>query len=128
MTSIRVNLDDETKTLILLSSLSATYKHLVTTLLYSKETISIEAVTTVFLLNKIRKMTRESNLQSRDTTLVVRAKKEAKTLTTGGGQNKSLFEVEWFCCHRKDHIKRNCHKLKNNMKEIKWQKEKIVAD
>ncbi len=57
MTSIRVNLDDEDKALILLFSLLAIYELPVTTLLYKKGTISVDAVTATLLLNEMQKMT-----------------------------------------------------------------------
>ncbi len=45
-----------------------------------------------------------------------------------GGQKKSLFEVERFYCYKKCYIKRNRHKLKGDMKEIKRQKKKTATD
>ena len=39
-----IKLEDEDKAMMLLTSLSASYEHLVTTLLYGKETLELEEV------------------------------------------------------------------------------------
>ena len=52
---IDVKIDKENKVLILLSSLSESYNHIVTTMLYSKETFILEEVTSTLLSNEIRK-------------------------------------------------------------------------
>lgn len=119
LASIRVNLDDEDKMLILLSSLPAAYKYMVTMLFYGNETISVEVITAMLLSNEMHKMTQKSGTQSPDTALVVRVKKEATILATGDQQKKPLFEVECFYHHRKGHIKRNCQKYQNDLMELK---------
>ena len=43
--TVDINIDKEDKTLILLSSLLQSYDHIVTTMLYSKETLILEEVT-----------------------------------------------------------------------------------
>lgn len=102
LTGIRVNHED--KVLILLSSLPAAYGYLVTTLVYGKETISMEAVTVVVLSNELQKMTQQSDMQSRDIALVVKAKKKTKLFITADRQKKPLFEVKCLYYHRKGHI------------------------
>jgi len=52
---VNVKIDEEDNALILLSSLSKLYDHIVTTILYEKETLFLEEVTTILLSNKIRK-------------------------------------------------------------------------
>jgi len=52
---IDVKIDEEDKALILLSSFSESYNHIVTTILYSKETLILEEVTSTLLSNEIRK-------------------------------------------------------------------------
>ena len=48
-------IDEKDEALILLSSLSESYDHTVTTILYRKETVNLEEVTTTLLSNEIRK-------------------------------------------------------------------------
>jgi len=52
--SVDMKIDEEDKTLILLSSLPEPFDHIVTTILYGKETLILE-VTTTLLLKKIKK-------------------------------------------------------------------------
>jgi len=52
---VDVKIDEEDKALILLSSLPETYDHIVTTMLYNKETFILKEVMTTLLSNEIRK-------------------------------------------------------------------------
>ena len=52
---VDAKIDEEDKALILLSSLSESYYHIVTTMLYGKETLILEEVTSTLLSNEIRK-------------------------------------------------------------------------
>ena|SRR5436190_21948724 len=67
-----VKIEDEDKALILLSSLPYEYEHLVTTLLYGKDTIELEDVTATLLSDEIRK--RPSGDESQADGLVVRGR------------------------------------------------------
>jgi len=53
--AIDVKIDEEDKALILLSSLSESYDHIVTTILYGKETLILKEVMSTLLSNEIRK-------------------------------------------------------------------------
>jgi len=54
-----VKINEEDKGLILLSSLLESYDHIVTTMLYGKETLILEKVTSTFLSNEIRKLSNQ---------------------------------------------------------------------
>ena len=56
--AVEVKIDEEDKALILLSSLPESYDHIVTTMLYSKETLNLE-ITSTLLSNEIRKMPKQ---------------------------------------------------------------------
>lgn len=56
LTNIGANLDDENKVMMVLSSLLATNEHIVTTLLYGKESIGVEVVMVAVLSNEMRKI------------------------------------------------------------------------
>ena len=53
--TVDVKIDEEDKVLILLCSLLESYDHIITTMLYSKETLILEDVTSTLLSNEIRK-------------------------------------------------------------------------
>ena len=53
--AVDVKINEEEKTLIFFSSLLESYDHIVTTMLYCKETLILEEVTTALLSNEIRK-------------------------------------------------------------------------
>ena len=53
--AVHVKIDKEDKVMILLSSLLESYDHIVTTMLYGKETLILEEVTSTLLSNEIRK-------------------------------------------------------------------------
>jgi len=53
--TIDVKIDEEDKALILLSFLLESYDHIITTILYGKETLILEEVTSTLLSNEIRK-------------------------------------------------------------------------
>jgi len=52
---VDVKIDKEDKALILLSSLSESYDHIVTTMCDDKETLILEEITPILLFNKIIK-------------------------------------------------------------------------
>ena len=53
--AVNVKIDEEDKALILLSSLPESYDYIVSTMLYGKETLILEEVTSTLLSNEIRK-------------------------------------------------------------------------
>ena len=53
--TVDVRIDEKDKALILLSSLPKSYDHIVTIMLYCKETLILEEVTSTLLSNEIRK-------------------------------------------------------------------------
>ena len=56
---VNVKIDEKGKTLILFSLLSQLYNHTVITMLYGKETLILEEVTSTLLSNEIRKRTNQ---------------------------------------------------------------------
>ena len=55
LAQLDVKIEDEDRTIILLCSLRSSYKHIVTTLTYGKETIKVEEITTTLLAHNQRK-------------------------------------------------------------------------
>ena len=56
---IDVKIDEEDKALIFLSSLSQSYDHIITTMLYGKKTLMLEDVMSTLLSDEIRKKTNQ---------------------------------------------------------------------
>jgi len=54
--AVNVKIDEEDKALILLSPLPQSYDHIVTTMLYGKDTLILEEVISNLLSNEIREM------------------------------------------------------------------------
>ena len=86
--------------MILLSSLSQSYDHIVTTILYDKKILILEEITSTLLSNKIRKKSNQE--EQTGSSLVVMGRK-------GRGERKdpSLSKACHFC-HREGHWKNDC--------------------
>jgi len=100
--------------LILLSSLLESYDHIITTMLYGKETLILEEVTSTLLSNEIRK---RPNQEERTVLgLVVTGRK-------GRGEGKQDPGSSNAChfCHRKGYWKNDCKHRQ------KWLKKKGQA-
>jgi len=63
--AIDVKIDEEDKALILLNSLPESYDHIMTTMLYGKETLILEEVTPTLLSNEIRKRSNQEERTGR---------------------------------------------------------------
>ena len=71
---VDVKIDEEDKAVILLSSLLELYDHIITTMLYGKETLILEEVTSTLLSNEIRK--RPNQVEQEGSGLVAMGRKE----------------------------------------------------
>jgi len=59
LVAVVVKINEEDNALILLSSLSQSYNHNITTMLYGKETLILKEVTAALLSNEIKKMSNQ---------------------------------------------------------------------
>ena len=119
LSSFGVNYEDEDKALLLLVSLPTSFDHLVTTLMYGKETIVPEEVTSA-LLSHI-KMKQNSDGSQADGLIVKsepsnrgRSRSRGRNFDRNRSQSKSRAkkDVECFYCHKKWHYKNQCKELK----------------
>ena len=87
--------------MIPLSSLSQLYDHIVTIMLYGKETSILKEVMTTILSNEIRKRSNQEGQEGSD--LMVTKKKER-------GEGKKSLGSSKAChfCHGKGHWKNDC--------------------
>ena len=86
--AVDVKINEEDKTLILLSSLPESYDHIVTTMLYGTKTLILEEVTLTLLSNKIRKRQEE---QTRSGLVAREGKEEEKEEKVHAHQKRVTF-------------------------------------
>ena len=119
LSSFWVNYEDEDKALLLLASLPTSFDHLVTTLMYGKETIVLEEVTSA-LLSHI-KMKQDSDGSQADGLLIKsESSNRGRSRSRGRNSNRNISQskshvkkdVECFYCHKKWHYKNQCKELK----------------
>ena len=131
MLRIDIKLEDEDKAMMLLTSLPASYKQLVTTLLYGKETLELEEILEALLDHYQWK--HKDSAESSGEGLVVkgyqdRGRKKDKNDKSVKGRSKSKSKtVKCYKCQKKGHIKRNCLEW-NKGKEESSTSANIVAD
>ena len=112
LSSFGVNYKDKDKALLLLVLLPASFDHLVTTLMYGKETIVLEEVTSA-LLSHI-KMKQDGNSSQTDGLIVkFESSNRGRSRLRGRNSNKNISQskscakkdVECFYCHKKGYYK-----------------------
>jgi len=94
--AVDVKIDEEAKALILLSSLSESYDHITTIMLYSKKTLILKEVTSTHLSNEIEK--RSNQEEQTGSSLEVTGRK-------GRGEGRKGPSSSKAChfCHREGH-------------------------
>jgi hypothetical protein len=131
MLRIDIKFEDEDKAMMLLTSLPASYEHLVTTLLYGKEILELEEVSGALLDHYQRK--HKDSAESSGEGLVVkgyqdRGRKKDKDDKSARGRSKSKSKtVKCFKCQKKGHMKRECPEW-NKGKEESSTSVNVVAD
>ena len=136
LSSFGVNYEDEDKALLLLASLPTFFDHLVTMLMYGKETIVLEEVTSALLSHM--KMKQDGDDSQTDGLIVKsessnrgRSRSRGRNSNRNKSQSKSCAkkDVECFYCHKKGHYKNQCKELKEHLEEKKnGKKPKLVTN
>jgi len=106
--NIDVKIEDEDQATALLCSLSPSYEHFVDTMMYSRETLSVEDVKAAIHSKELKKMVSEAVAESSGEGLVVRGRSKSQS------RKKKL---KCFEGHKEGHFRKNCPELKNKGKE-----------
>jgi len=119
--NIKVKLEEEDKTLLLLNDVPKTYKQFKNTLLFRKEqTITLEEVQTSIMSKELQKF-QDSKGEENGLNLNVSKSKGKKEKKSNGKKAKQfslddLAKVECYNCHKKCHFKSSCQNKKRNEK------------
>nr|GEU40479.1 retrovirus-related Pol polyprotein from transposon TNT 1-94 [Tanacetum cinerariifolium] len=118
LANIDIEIEDEDKALILLTSLPSSYENFVETLLYGRESLTIEDVLATLNSMKLKKRT-EGTKKEADDGLYVREMSghSGKAHSRGSSQFKlrgGTGKLKCFICHSEGHLKRDCSKKKSS--------------
>ena len=95
-----MKISEKDKVLILLSSLSKSYDHIITTILYRKKTLILEEITTTLLSSEIRKMPNQDKQKGLGLMVMGRIGREGK-------KSPDSSKTCHFC-HKEGHWKKYC--------------------
>ena len=115
---VDVKIEEEDKALLLLTSLPDSYDNLVTTLLYGKDTVSLEQVEASLVSHYTQKKT-SSNDGGGDSTLAVASGSRGRSCERSGGGNRHRSGsrrrgVQCYECKDFGHIRKYCPHRKGN--------------
>lgn len=117
--NVDVRIEEEDQAIILLSSLPKIYEHIVDTMLYGKQTLTMTEVKSVLMSKEIQRKSKLKEEKNGDS-LLVRGRSEQRNGKSSYGKSwsKSRTSKKCFHCHKEGHFKRDCPDRK------KWQDEK----
>ena len=136
LANLEVKIEDEDKALLLLSSLPESYDHLVTTLLYRKETLEMDEVAAALISNDTRKKASSTKSQGEGFFGGDKEQERGRSNQKGSGKSRSKSKgaktkVSCYYCKKEGHLKRECLKRKADLKKKgvdKASEEASVAD
>src|SRR3954466_7974382 len=112
--ALEVKLEEGDKALLLLGSLPPSYDHLVTTIMYGKETLELEDVRVVLINNEIMKKTDTTEEASG----LVTKKGRGRSRSRGPkGDKESSNLGNCYYCKKPGHFKRDCLKREEALKK-----------
>jgi hypothetical protein len=128
-----VKIGEEDKAILLLASLPPSYDHLVTTLLYGKETLVFEEVTGSLLSHEMRRkpvndqadglVARFNPKHGRDKFKGKNGKgnqyRSMSRSAQGGESRLDAKDMECYYCHKKGHYRKFCRLMKQDLKDKK---------
>ncbi|GKA64340.1 retrovirus-related pol polyprotein from transposon TNT 1-94 [Tanacetum coccineum] len=116
LANIEVKFENEDLALLLLTSLQASYEHVVDTLLYGREALTLEDVMATLNSKEIKERSKAKGGDGEG--LYVRGRTDRRDSHQSRGKLRSKSRggrLKCYICQSEDHLKRNC--LKNNRKK-----------
>ncbi|GJW38588.1 zinc finger, CCHC-type containing protein [Tanacetum coccineum] len=118
LANIDIEIEDEDQALMLLTSLPSSYKNFVETLLYRRESLTMEDVLATLNSRKLKKRTEGTKEEAGDG-LYVRGRLDHSGKAHSGGSSRfksrgGTGKLKCFICHSQDHLKRDCPKKKSS--------------
>ncbi|GKB46849.1 zinc finger, CCHC-type containing protein [Tanacetum coccineum] len=118
LANIDIKIEDEDQALMLLTLLPLSYENVVETLLYRRESLTMEDVLATLNSRELKKRT-EGTKEEADDGLYVKGRSDhsGKAHSDGSSRFKSrggTGKLKCFICHLDDHLKRDCPKKKSN--------------
>ncbi|KAE8655753.1 Retrovirus-related Pol polyprotein from transposon TNT 1-94 [Hibiscus syriacus] len=123
LTRLDVRIEDEDREMIMLCSLSPSYEHMVTTLIYGKETINVKEIIVALLAHNQRKQNVRESSQVDSFYVKGNRDRGRKTKKVGSSKRNSIFKsrdkktIHCYKCKEAGHMKRDCPKLKKKTDE-----------
>ncbi|GJX57272.1 retrotransposon protein, putative, ty1-copia subclass [Tanacetum coccineum] len=117
LANIDVDIDDEDQALMLLTSLQSSYDNFVETLLYGRESLTLEDVLSSLNSRELKKRTDAKDDGDR---LYVRGRSDHQDNQGHGSsrsksKGKGTYKLKCYICYSEDHLKKDCPK-KNKKK------------
>ncbi|KAF5775409.1 putative RNA-directed DNA polymerase [Helianthus annuus] len=118
--NIEVTLEDEDKAILFLTSLPSSYESFVDTLMYARETLSMEEVLAALNSKELKKKTVDKEEGSDG--LYVRGRPENRSSKSFKGsssrsKSKTKFKRKCFVCNSEKHLKKDCPEWKRKKTE-----------
>ncbi|GJQ89422.1 retrovirus-related pol polyprotein from transposon TNT 1-94 [Tanacetum coccineum] len=112
LTNIDIEIEDEDRALMLLTSLSPSYENFVETLLYRRESLTMEDVLATLNSKELKKRTEGTKEETGDG-LYVRGRSDHSGKAHSGGSSRfksrgGTGKLKCFICHSEGHLKRDC--------------------
>ncbi|GJR63360.1 retrovirus-related pol polyprotein from transposon TNT 1-94 [Tanacetum coccineum] len=120
LANIDVDIDDEDQALMLLTSLPSSYDNLVETLLYGRESLTLEDVLSSLNSRELKKRT---DAKDDGDGLFVRGRSDHRGNQGRGSsrsksKGKGTYKLKCYICYSEDHFKKDC---------LKWNKKKSIG-